>query len=222
MRIPKRFFWYWHDSEPPAAIQHFLDTWRRYHPDWEFVTLNESTGRDLIPEAMTDLWDSPEVWSPTSNPHQWRTNLMRLYAIKELGGVWIDADFECFKNVEPLIGEAKAFTSREDERFVNNGFWGAVPHHPWVESMVDQILPRVLAHPEWRSNRTTGPHLYTEAMQNLPSGTVKVVPARAVYPISYREAEPYDPAVDYAARYPKAYAAHFWNNKARREGKEFK
>lgn len=218
MKIPKRFFWYWHDPEPPATILKFRQSWRDKHPGWQLIDLNESQGRILMTDVWQDLWDRPEVHSPTSSVHQWRSNLLRLHLIRHLGGIWIDADFECFKNVEPLIGEAEAFTTRENPTHVNNGFWGAVAYHPWVVKMCDQVLPRVKAHPNWRSNRTTGPHLYTDTIGEFPD--VQVVPAERVYPIPYTQVKGgqfrYDPTVDYSAQFPEAYAAHFWGNGLRR------
>lgn len=220
MKIPKRFFWYWHDRHDiPSTIARFRDSWKAKHPDWQFFEFSEDNGIAVIPHEWLDLWVDPERHSPTSNVHQWRSNLLRLALVRNFGGVWIDADFECFKNVEPLIGEAEAFTSRENDTYVNNGFWGATANHPWVKEMCDQVLPRVLAHPERRSNMTTGPHLYTVTLHRGFWG-VKVLPPEVVYPIPYTQVKRggfrYDPIVDYSAQFPEAYAAHFWGNGLRK------
>lgn len=211
--IPKVFHRFWDGPEEPQYIQDITQKWRDFHPGWEVRTWNLSNMPVLRNQDFVEDWQKV---SPTSNRWQFTTNLLRLEILHDLGGVWIDADLEPLKNVEPLIEGCEAFTSRENRDFVNNGFTGCVPGHVFYAEMLKSVRQRVLQNPEWRSNRQCGPHLYTAVLNDLPPGTVRVLPTELIYPYAWGELDKFG---EFDGDYGEAYTVHHWNNHRNKVGK---
>jgi len=104
-----------------------------------------------------------------------RSDILRLWILREFGGVYIDCDFQPMQSLDLLLeylakGSISLFagmsnTGIPDE--VNNGFIGSVPGHPFLSYCLDEIKP----HPESGSKvaltahsvfQRTGPLFFTE------------------------------------------------------------
>lgn len=87
---------------------------------------------------LGDLFDCAE--SPAV-----KADILRLELIWSQGGVYIDTDMECYKNIEELLVGCKAFGCIEyDPKIyglpgpsgINNCMFGATPHHPAIEALI--------------------------------------------------------------------------------------
>ncbi len=209
MSIPKAFHVFWDGPPAPRYVRESMDSWKEMHPDWRVIRWDERSGRAALPYGVwRSLWDRSHEVSPKSNTWQFRTNLLRLIVLHETGGVWVDADLQALRNVEPLIEGATAFTSRESERFVNNGFTGCEPGDPWYAAMVDAAPSRILTRRNARSNVQCGPHLYTETIRRFEH--VRVLPTELIYPV------PRTDLGGLGSDHPEAYTVHHWNNQQKR------
>jgi len=84
-----------------------------------------------------------------------KADLLRLEIVWRRGGVYVDCDIECHRPIDPLLAGCEAFFAAEyDPRCygldgpagVNNGLFGASPHHPAVEAIMrrtDEVLHRL-------------------------------------------------------------------------------
>jgi hypothetical protein len=89
---PKKIWTYW-DNGPggaakplPKAVKLCMDSWRKFNPDYEIILLTKKNyqGYITIPEEIRShphFNDTPQRFS----------DLVRLYALEEHGGIWIDA-----------------------------------------------------------------------------------------------------------------------------------
>lgn len=200
---------FWDGPVAPDYVRRSMASWAEHHPDWRVIQWDERSGRAAMPYGVwRSLWDRVHTVSPKSNTWQFRTNLLRLIVLYETGGVWVDADLEALRNVEPLIEDATAFTTRESAAFVNNGFTGAAPNDPWYSDMVDAAPSRILTRRQARSNVQCGPHLYTETVKHHRH--VKILPTHLIYPVPRTDLSGLDD------EHPDAYTVHHWNNQQKR------
>jgi hypothetical protein len=85
--VPKKIWTYWHNPDKiPKSVKMCMESWAKYNPDYEIVVLSKKNfqGYVTIPDEIRNhphFNDSPQRFS----------DLVRLYALDEHGGIWIDA-----------------------------------------------------------------------------------------------------------------------------------
>ena len=185
----------------PGHLARYLDRWQQLHPGWEFTLWTP----DNLPRLRNqDMFDRPEVFSPASNPWQWRSDLSRYEILHDLGGVYVDCDLEPLRPIDDLTDSE--FIAYEDDRFVNNAFMGVAPGSAWISNILNGLRESVLAQPFARVNRQIGAYYLTRLVRRHPE--VTILPAELVYPYHWSELDQHDrPVAD------GTYTRHHWQNK---------
>jgi hypothetical protein len=90
--VPRKIWTYWDNSDNsgvnklPKAVKLCMESWKKFNPDYEIVLLTKKNfqGYVTIPDAIKShphFNDSPGRFS----------DLLKLYALEEHGGIWMDA-----------------------------------------------------------------------------------------------------------------------------------
>jgi hypothetical protein len=85
--VPRKIWTYWDNPDRiPKSVKLCMESWKKFNPDYEIVLLTKKNfkGYITIPEEIRDhphFNDSPQRFA----------DLVRLYALDEHGGIWIDA-----------------------------------------------------------------------------------------------------------------------------------
>lgn len=192
--VPKVFHRIWLGGQEPLEFRQFGQTWLDHHPGWVLKTWTEET---LPPSRYPDILRRCATLSQ-------RANVIRYELLLDHGGVYVDADFECRKNIEPLIRGASAFAARvnddpHDIFAVNNAIVGGTKGHPFLKSLVDGVPA---THPEIQCS--IGPPYITAHAKRHP--TVRILERRSFYP--YR----WDQLHLRGRHFPDAYAVHHWSS----------
>lgn len=192
--IPQLFFRIWLGSlSLPADFVTFGRNWMRLHPGWSMVHLT----------SPDDLGDFPnkQLLGECKNYAQ-MSDILRYEALWQLGGVYLDTDFDCQKNIEELLtGDFVGAGERPD--MVSAGFIAARPQHPLV-GRVRELLPERIKRPG-RQAHTTGPGLLTEVWQEFKHDpSVVTYGPELFYPYHWTEQHRRHEA------FPGAYAIHHW------------
>ncbi len=193
--IPKTFHRIWLGGPEPAQFQTWGRTWLDHHPGWELKTWTEET---LPPSRY------PRLLARCVSLAQ-RANVFRYEILLREGGVYVDADLECRRNIERLIAGAEAFAARQEDDAgapdaVNNAFLGAVPGHPLLEELVADVP---LAHPE--VPYSLGAIFLTAHLRAYPQ--VRIFDRALFNPYRWDELHRRGEA------FPEAYAVHHWSSK---------
>jgi len=163
----------------PADYAAFGESWKTQHPDWQIKLWGDSEIHELIDPRL--LNPAPSLAS--------MSDLARYEILRRYGGVYIDTDFECLRNIECIIREETCFAAQEslvriglcEVALVNNAILGAIPNHPFLNELVAQAHNYMLSMPPACSAATlTGPYYLTSVIQGFPA--VKVFPASYFYP----------------------------------------
>lgn len=189
--VPKIFHRVWlGPAEMPAEFHAYGNTWLERHPGWEMHLHTPYTFQTNYPDLVTRC----EKPSNASNIYRYEIALAH-------GGVYLDTDFECLKNIEKLIDGEDLFTAHQldDPRnpgYLANGFFGCTAGHPAMAALLK-------AAPSW-TGPTYGPTLFTHVMRGfLP----RVLPRQLFYPYSWDELERRNES------FPEAYAVHHWGSR---------
>jgi mannosyltransferase OCH1-like enzyme len=189
--IPRVLHRIWLGPEPmPEAYVRLGETWKRNHPDWEHHLWAESN-------LPTDL-ERHEVYELLRRPAE-RADILRLELLHRLGGVYVDADLESLKPIDPLLDDVSCFLGALDSGRVSNAIMGAVPGHALFARAIAELRPRTTFGPVDREG--TGPLLIERLRHDFPDVTV------------------FEPEVFYAterdqARYAFHLSARSWKDEA--------
>jgi glycosyltransferase involved in cell wall biosynthesis len=167
--IPKIIHQIWIGPLPPP--QEMMDTWRRKHPDWEYMVWRDLTGWENQAQI-----DAMSEWNG-------RADIMRYEILERFGGVLVDADSICVQALDSSFLEHKAFACWENETvrpgLIAAGYVGAEEGSPFMRACIDAIKTRSLA--GRRAWETVGPGLITELAKDHPE--LHVYPARTFIPM---------------------------------------
>ena len=194
MTIPRVFHRIWLGGQPmPTEYESFAETWRSLHLDWQMI-----------------LW-TDEVLPPLKNQRAYersgslsgKSNIARYEILLRYGGLYVDTDFECLKNLEPLLDRVECFVAWQRDGLANNAIIGAVPGHPFLQDLVDSLDEHILANSRSSlSIMQSGPYYLTGVLERHPE--VTVFPASQFYPYEWHERwRRYE-------RFTDAYAVHHW------------
>lgn len=127
-QIPKILHFVWVGKNPkPALVLRCIDSWKKYCPDYKIIEWNEENfdieSHQYVKEAY-----GLKKWAFVSD-------YIRLYALKEYGGVYVDSDLEIYKPIDIFL-EHSAFTGFESPMFPITAIMGAAKNHPWINDLL--------------------------------------------------------------------------------------
>jgi mannosyltransferase OCH1-like enzyme len=200
MTIPKRLI-----RSVPVDTSDQVEAWwqtaQELHPGWDFVTY-----RDPIDPTGFPL--TRDVWPLCQNGAQ-LAGLVRLEALFNLGGVWLDSDIELYRPLDPLLVH-HAFAAWEDAHTVPDAFLGAHRANPAIYDCLKLAVERIQSDSDdWKTGRgawSTGPGATTTVLTKAPN--VTLLPPISVFPVHYSEKErcAQHPGRDN----PNCYGMHWW------------
>jgi mannosyltransferase OCH1-like enzyme len=173
--IPRVFHQIWlGEADFPYPAER--ETWQRHHPDWEHRLWTEA-------ELPADL-ELAEAANLLRQPAE-RADILRLELLHRHGGVYLDADFECLKPIDPLLDAVSCFLGLLDSGRVSNAVIGCVPGHPLLARAMAEVRPRTTYGPVDREG--TGPLLLERLRRGMDD--VTLLPSNTFYATEREEAE---------------------------------
>lgn len=195
--IPKIFHRIWLGSKPlPDYALAYGEGWLQHHPGWEMKLWTDENIPPLINQKEFDAADDTGR----------RPDILRYELLLAFGGIYLDVDMECQKNLEALIGDAEAFAGRESAEALGSAIIGCTKGHPFLQDTVDSIPESlrnaVRQHILWDAVGETGPWFLTLVARRHPE--VKLFDPHIFYPCHWSQWDKRH------ASYPEAYAVHRW------------
>ena len=197
MLIPRTFHSIWMGKAMPKEYIQLRQTWINCHPGWTLHDWNERNMPTLVNQREFD----------EARSYSEKSDIARVELLYRFGGVYIDTDFECFKNIEDLIGASALWVGQDEDDRICNGIMGSVAGHPFLEKVIAAIPESIASHPDDSPVVRTGPVLLDRTYKSslaVGDPVPDVMPREYFFP--YRGDERH-------RRYevfPDAYAAHHW------------
>lgn len=194
--IPKIFHQIWINKDSPELPEKFRayrDGWLALHPDWEYKLWNLDN-LDFTPQRMDLISSAPN--------YAQMADVLRYEILLRHGGIYLDTDFECLRNIDPILVGVKNFACSEDGRSITNAIIGAELNSIYMERCVRALPKRVGI---LNTSVETGPGLLTRVLlgEGL-AGDFTLFPREWFYPYNYNETHRAN------EQFPKAYAVHRW------------
>lgn len=209
--IPRIVHRIWLGGDEPEWARRFANSWSR--PGWEIRLWTDANVGSLFPLRNQAVYDRAEEIAP-AHIGQLRADVLRYEILERFGGIYVDADFELLRPLEPLICGVGSFAAWEaQDRWIANGLMGAVPGHPFIRRLVKGLSASVVQRPGQRPARTTGPQYLTRTYRRTGE-LERILDQSAVFPYNWDEVAERGPGEDWG----EAIAVHHWANQRRERG----
>ena len=133
--IPKKIHYCWFGEAKFSELEKkCIESWRSFFPDWEIILWNEKNSPMDLP-YMKNAYKNKK-WANLSN-------LTRLYALIEYGGIYFDTDIEVVKKFDDIL-ECNCFlgfqTKTINDNCVNDAVIGSNKKNVFIKELYDKIL----------------------------------------------------------------------------------
>ena len=147
LKIEKTIHQVWGGAPMPYRLKILTETWKRYNPGWSYKLWTQHDMDSLVESNFPGLQDFYHALP--FDIQRW--DMIRYLILYAEGGMYVDADIECFKPIAPLLDEMELFYGLEPpehicivngrkQRAVCNAFMGAVKGHPVWEFITVSLL----------------------------------------------------------------------------------
>ncbi len=136
--IPKIIHYCWFGKgQMPELVLECIDSWKKFLPSYDMRLWNEdnfdvSTAPQYVREAYA------------AKKYAFVSDYVRLWALEQYGGLYMDVDFEVYKSFDDLMEQYDAFAGYEGSKKnpVMMGVLAAEAHHPWIQAMKNTYITR--------------------------------------------------------------------------------
>lgn len=209
--IPKIIHYCWFgNKELQDESKTYIHEWKELNPEWEIIFWNEEN----LPfdELYITTAFKERNWANMSN-------FLRLYALKEYGGIYLDTDIKLIKPLDTFCNDKCFFGFEEGEEasdifWVNNAICGSEKKHPFITQCYDTLLKQ---YDGTEMANLSGPKLTTELLKTSRGlhkygyqklKDIVIYPKEFFYPIHYSEIYKLANFKEYI--YPETVAIHVW------------
>lgn len=145
--IPKIIHYCWFgNNEKPKEVKAIISNWKHILPDYEIIEWNEQNF-DINQYEYTKA-------AYMEKKYAFVTDVVRLFALKEYGGIYMDTDVEVIKPLNPLLIN-QAFTGCETEKMCVTGTIGAKKNNPWITLLLNDYKERQFYNDHGKVDLTT-------------------------------------------------------------------
>ena len=229
--IPKIIHQIWSGIEEPlpSHFKKFGDTWKLYHPEWQYELWDNRRMNDFVQTHYPQYWDT--YCRFPYNIQRWDS--IRYLILEKIGGVYADFDIECFKPLDDLWEDKQccfslepsvhAFRSRRSFLF-NNALMASIPNHRFMKAVIDvtfqdeliMLKKMQISQKENVIMYTTGPIMLVDLYRNYPDKeSIYLIPENYTSPLTREECLQYlrENRPEYLQKKLKdAYALHYFFN----------
>ena len=195
--IPRIIHQTWKNDRIPRRYRSFVDSWRTNHPEWEWRLWTDEDNLQFVTDSYPSL-----LTLYTSFPLQiQRVDFIRYLILSTYGGVYVDLDLECIRNIEPVLhGHACVLSFEHPDHaqqhgvpfIVSNAFMASTPGHPFFDQIISEIItykPQTLK-ADLMVLESTGPFMLTRLLRELPADeSIRILDSRYFFSLTLSAAD---------------------------------
>jgi len=144
MKIPKIIHQTWKNRDIPVEWQAFAESWRNFHPDWEYRLWTDDDAYAFVEKVYPDFLPLYAAYPYNIE----RVDVVRYLILEHLGGVYADLDIECLRPIDELLAEHTCVLASQPPKhaqwhhetsLVCNSFMASISDHPFWQMVREQL-----------------------------------------------------------------------------------
>lgn len=185
MPIPKTVHYCWLSSDPyPELVQHCMQSWKEKLPDYEFM-LWDMNRFDVHSVSWVEQACAAKKWA-------FAADYIRLYALYNYGGIYLDSDVEVLKSFDDLLDRPYFFGREhtpdriENQNSIEAATMGAEKELPFLKKVMEFYEGRHFVDENGTLDTTTLP---TVLARKLKGENLEILPMDYFSPKNTRTLE---------------------------------
>ena len=180
--IPRKIHYCWFGPAPLSPLARTcIESWHKYMPDYEFKLWDESNSGFEENDYAREAYEARKF--------AFVSDYVRLKALKEEGGIYLDTDVEVFKPFDGLL-ETKAFAGFEGSKHcpVGTCVLGSEAGGDWVSGMLQAYQGRHFIKPDGSMDLTTNVVFITDILKAgglRTDGTLQTFKDLTIFPVEW-------------------------------------
>lgn len=178
--IPKIIHYCWFGGKPkPQAVLRYIESWKKYCPDYEIKEWNESNFDLNYCDYVREAYDSKK-WA-------FVTDVARLYALVNFGGIYMDTDIEVVKSLDSILNY-KAVSGFESQDMIQTGLMASEKNHPLLKEMLAEYNTDHFVKSDGSLDLTTNCQRIKKLCLNkglVLNGSLQTVSDFTLFPVDY-------------------------------------
>lgn len=212
--IPKIIHQTWKTNNVPIKCKKWIQSWLDKHPDYEYKLWTDHDNRELVKKHYPKFLKVYDAYSKGV----YRADIARYIIIYHYGGLYVDLDFECLKNMDELLNKNTCFFAYEPEEHFKNGkpricnaLFASVKNNPIFIEFLREAFKRSIKNIHKSPVYLTGPDMITDVLNKLKYPNIKIYKSCYFYPICAKNDSTISTSIKKELALVKfAYAQHHW------------
>jgi len=209
----------WKDENVPEYFCELSKTWKGNHPGWQYILWTDEMNRKFIKDKFPDFLSIYDGYETNIQ----RVDAVRYFILYKMGGLYVDLDFKCLTNMEPILTGKCIFGLEPDEHckihkrdmIISNALMYADAEHPFFEALCSRLYKTEKKARSFNDIlSSTGPFMLTDIYKKYHTKEqIKLLPCELVYPLTKEELEHVALKGQQnwlEAKLNKAYAIHYY------------
>lgn len=174
--IPKKIHYCWFSGDNyPDEIRKYLNSWKRMLPNYEFIHWDAEKARATGLEWVIDALDD----------HRWAfaSDAVRLYALYNEGGIYLDTDVELLKSFDDLLDRKNFFGYENGSKRIEGAVLGAEQHSPAIAKALSFYETQKFKYVEGKVDEFVLPNILAQAFKDIPG--LEIFPEQVFSPKNY-------------------------------------
>ncbi|MDR1521840.1 MAG: glycosyl transferase [Streptococcaceae bacterium] len=153
-KIPKIIHYVWVGGNPlTKSAKRIIKSWEKYCSDYQIMRWNENNF------DMNSYLYAREAYN--SKKFAFVSDVIRLHALYEFGGIYMDTDVEVLKSLDPFLND-DAFSGFETNTHIPTGIIGAKKGHAFIKELLNWYIGKKFINSDGTFNLSTNVLIMTE------------------------------------------------------------
>ena len=227
--FPQCIFQTWKNKTPPSNMAYWQNTWHMNHPGWTFDFWDDNENRKFIQTHYPWFLETYMSYDKEIK----RADAVRYFYLYHFGGIYADMDFECLRNMEPLLKQYSSYDiifgsihsdGRAKQHILPNAIMISKPKCDFWLSVFKE-LQRSAKQSSYSVEEMTGPAMLKRAYDSYWFGSTRIIVLKpeVLYPISWithqsmrkealQETSFTQLTNKMKSQYPNSYAITYWTH----------
>ncbi|MFX0091773.1 MAG: glycosyltransferase family 32 protein [Candidatus Hodarchaeota archaeon] len=186
MKIPKIIHQTWETTDIPPEFREYVASWKKFHPDWKYMLWTEEMRRGFIKKSFPWFLEHYDRYPKNMQ----RADAFRYFLLYEIGGLYVDLDFECLKSMDGLIGDSETCLLGlepdlhcqiwKKEKIICNAWMASPPKHEFFK----EVFQNLIKYADLDVLNSTGPFMLTKMYDSSQCNNIQLFSSKVLYPLT--------------------------------------